>query len=256
MTKKKIISQEQTQNEGQENKQQEKEEQTEENGEQIEEQEEQTKRKRRQANKEALKWWPKFGTVINLIDEQNQKKKIDKPPQNKEQGNQKKKEKKQKPKGNISIITSQMLNDEKEKEDKKKMETPESQEKKKIPRLVQKIEDFLIKKTQGVVHVVLPLGFVSQRFTPAQRLFSIFEKELIAILKCFTKFEDILERDQMVFLLTDSQALLWSFRFLKTGLVKIQRYILKLTQFPFKILCCHVEGTFNATADAYIVKQI
>jgi len=119
-----------------------------------------------------------------------------------------------------------------------------------LPRSVQRIEDFLIRKEQGLVHVVLPLGFVSQRFTPAQRGFSIFEKELIAILKCFNKFGDILERDQMVFLLTDSQALLWSFRFLRTGLLKIQRYILKLTQFPFKILCCHVSGSFNATADA------
>lgn len=92
------------------------------------------------------------------------------------------------------------------------------------------------------VHVVRAIGFYSGVFTGAALNYSTIEKEISAILKGIDRFLEYLYCANQCVIVTDSQPFCWALRFSRLGISRIERMILKLSQFPFLIIVAHMRG--------------
>jgi hypothetical protein len=63
-----------------------------------------------------------------------------------------------------------------------------------------------------------------------------------------THFRDIFESVPLVYVLTDSQPILWLLRH-KDNSVKLMRYALKLFEYSINLVCVHIAGEKNKVAD-------
>lgn len=91
-----------------------------------------------------------------------------------------------------------------------------------------------------------PLAFASRTLSQAERNYSIYECEALAVLFAFEKFVFYLEHSTFI-LETDNQALSWVLaRPRKTG--RIARWAVRISSFRFQVK--HIRGSDNGVADA------
>ena len=90
-----------------------------------------------------------------------------------------------------------------------------------------------------------PIAYSSRLLSPAERKYSIHEKECLAVVYGCEKYRSYLEHKEFS-LHTDNQALAWLLRHAKE-LGRIGRWVLRLAPFKFKV--CHISGKTNVVAD-------
>jgi transposase InsO family protein len=90
-----------------------------------------------------------------------------------------------------------------------------------------------------------PIAYGSRLLTPAERRYSIHERECLAVVFGCEKYRSSLEHKEFS-LFTDNQALAWLLRHAKE-LGRIGRWVLRLA--PFKFRVCHFSGKGNVVAD-------
>lgn len=92
---------------------------------------------------------------------------------------------------------------------------------------------------------LFPVSYFSRRFTDCQMKYSIWEKELLAIILAVEKFEAYLELQEFT-LITDNESLSFFLR-QKRNFGRLARWSLKLLRLPFKVV--HKRSEDNAVAD-------
>jgi hypothetical protein len=90
-----------------------------------------------------------------------------------------------------------------------------------------------------------PVAYSSRLLSPAERRYSIHEKECLAVVYGCEKFRSYLEHKEF-YLHTDNEALAWLLCHAKE-LGRIGRWLLRLAPFKFKV--SHVSGKSNVVAD-------
>jgi transposase InsO family protein len=90
-----------------------------------------------------------------------------------------------------------------------------------------------------------PIAYSSRLLTPAERRYSVHEKECLAVVYGCEKYRSYLEHKEFS-LFTDNQALSWLLRHAKE-LGRIGRWVLRLAPFKFKVT--HISGKANVVAD-------
>jgi hypothetical protein len=95
-----------------------------------------------------------------------------------------------------------------------------------------------------------PIAYASRVLSPAERKYSIYERECLAVVYGCEKYRSYLEHKEFC-LYTDKQALDWLLRHVKE-LGRIGRSILRLA--PFKFRVTHISGKANVVAD-YLTRQ-
>jgi hypothetical protein len=94
----------------------------------------------------------------------------------------------------------------------------------------------------GKVHIIKPVGFYSTLFKGPSKGYSVLEKEATGLVKAISHFSDLLHGHPKVYVITDSQALIWLLGLRDRGCSKIERLSMKLLNFPFKIIVSHLAG--------------
>ena len=95
------------------------------------------------------------------------------------------------------------------------------------------------------VHLVRACGFHSSVFRGAQKNYSVLEKEATGLACSVEHFSPFLRHSTRNFILSDAQSLLWLLKFQNAGLHKLERIIIRLFSYDFKIIIAHVKGIFN-----------
>lgn len=90
-----------------------------------------------------------------------------------------------------------------------------------------------------------PVAYASRVLTNAERVYSIYERECLAVVFGCERFKQLLEHTEFT-VFTDNQALSWMRRHVNQ-LGRIGRWILRLSPFKFKVV--HVRGSENQVAD-------
>jgi transposase InsO family protein len=90
-----------------------------------------------------------------------------------------------------------------------------------------------------------PLAYASRLLSPAERKYSAYERECLAIVYGCEKYRTYLEHKEFT-LFTDNQALAWLLSHAKE-LGRIGRWLLRLA--PFKFHAAHISGKANVVAD-------
>jgi hypothetical protein len=90
-----------------------------------------------------------------------------------------------------------------------------------------------------------PVAYSSRLLSPAERRYSIHEKECLAVVYGCEKFRSYLEHKEF-YLHTDNEALAWLLCHAKE-LGRIGRWLLRLAPFKFKV--SHISGKSNVVAD-------
>jgi hypothetical protein len=90
-----------------------------------------------------------------------------------------------------------------------------------------------------------PIAYASRLLSAAERRYSIYERECLAIVYGCERFRTYLEHKEFS-LFTDNQALAWLLRHAKE-LGRIGRWVLRLA--PFKFRVTHISGKANVVAD-------
>jgi len=91
-----------------------------------------------------------------------------------------------------------------------------------------------------------PIAYYSRLHSPAERNYTIYEKECLAVLSGCDKFRSYLEHKEFV-LHCDNLALCWLLKKVK-GIGRLGRWIIRLSPFKFKVV--HTKGSENVVADA------
>ncbi|KAH8272968.1 hypothetical protein KR018_003038, partial [Drosophila ironensis] len=104
------------------------------------------------------------------------------------------------------------------------------------------IGSVLAQKRDGIE---LPIAFMSEKLTKAQKNYSVSELECLAVLKGIKKFRPYIEGQQFS-VVTDHASLKWLMK-QKDLSGRLARWSMKLQGFNFEIL--HRKGTQNVVAD-------
>ena len=104
-------------------------------------------------------------------------------------------------------------------------------------------------KNSDAIHVCLPLAFHSQSLGKTRSKWPIMEKECYSVLSVIEKFESLIEGFKEVYILSDSAPFLYVAKGSTAGTKKLQRWICRLSQYPFKIFCCSLSSKQNVMAD-------
>jgi len=91
-----------------------------------------------------------------------------------------------------------------------------------------------------------PIAYYSRLLSPAERNYSTYEKECLAVLSGCDKFRSYLEHKEFV-LQCDNLALCWLLKRVKE-IGRLGRWIIRLSPFKFKVV--HTKGSDNVVADA------
>ena len=95
----------------------------------------------------------------------------------------------------------------------------------------------------GLIYQVLPVGYHSGYFRGAACNYSTLEKEAMGVTLNLAHFEFAMAGAPLTFLVTDSLSLCFLLRFRNTGIHKLERMCMKMFEYPFKIIVCHMKGT-------------
>ncbi len=95
------------------------------------------------------------------------------------------------------------------------------------------------------VHVVKPVAFNSGRFTGAAFNYTALEKETCGLLLSLEAFRHYVACASVTYVVTDSQALVWLLRFRHSNISKLERYIIRLLSYNFKIIVAHLKGSLH-----------
>lgn len=98
---------------------------------------------------------------------------------------------------------------------------------------------------QEVGGKLAPIAFFSRPFSPAERNYSTYEKECLAVVLGCERFRTYLEHKEFV-VHSDNEALSWMRRHPRQ-LGRIGRWLLRLSPFKFKVV--HIRGSENVVAD-------
>lgn len=90
-----------------------------------------------------------------------------------------------------------------------------------------------------------PVAFASRVLSPAEKVYSIYERECLAVLFGCERFKSFLEHQEFT-VFTDNEALTWMRKHVNQ-LGRVGRWILRLAQFKFNVV--HVRGADNQVAD-------
>jgi hypothetical protein len=90
-----------------------------------------------------------------------------------------------------------------------------------------------------------PIAYSSRLLSPAERRYSVHEKQCLAVVYGCEIYRSYLEHKEF-YLLTDNQALAWLLRHAKV-LGRIGCWVLRLAPFKFKV--GHISGKANVVAD-------
>ena len=101
--------------------------------------------------------------------------------------------------------------------------------------------DILVEDTESIA-VVKVVGYYSGLHQGAARHYTTLEQEASSLLRAVNHFSDILAGANRIFLVTDSQSLIWLLASSTKGIPKYQRMAQVLLTFPFKII---VGGTLK-----------
>ena len=99
---------------------------------------------------------------------------------------------------------------------------------------------------QRVGEELAPISYYSRLLAPAERNYSTYEKECLAVLFDCEKCRSYLEHKQFE-LHCDNLALCWLLKRVK-AIGRFGRWVLRLAPFKFKVK--HTKGTDNVVADA------
>ena len=99
---------------------------------------------------------------------------------------------------------------------------------------------------QRVGEHLAPIAYYSSLLSPAQRNYSVYEKECLAVLSGCDKFRPYLEHKEFE-LHCDNLALCWLLKRVKE-IGRLGRWILRLAPFKFRVV--HTKGSENVVADA------
>jgi len=91
-----------------------------------------------------------------------------------------------------------------------------------------------------------PIAYYSRLLSPAERNYTIYEKECLAVLSGCDKFRSYLDNKEFV-LHCDNLALCWLLKRVKE-IGRLGRWIIRLSPFKFRVV--HTKGSENVVADA------
>ena len=102
-----------------------------------------------------------------------------------------------------------------------------------------------IMKEEDRIHIVKTIGVHSGLFQDAQVNYGTLEKEVTGLVCALESFRHYLGAAVMTYVITDAQGLLWLLRFRRTGISKLERLVIRIFSFPFKMIITHMKGTAN-----------
>ena len=108
------------------------------------------------------------------------------------------------------------------------------------------VNRFLVTSFQQVDGSLAPIAYYSCLLSPAERNYTIHEKECLAVLSGCDKFRSYLEHKKFV-LHCDNLALCWLLKRVKE-IGRLGRWIIRLAPFKFKVV--HKKRSDNVVADA------
>ena len=113
------------------------------------------------------------------------------------------------------------------------------------------LEAFL--QEDDMIHLVLPVAMGGGTFSSAQGSWVILEKEAFAAISSMAALEHLLPMFPAVYLLSDSQCLIWLLRTIKLSsakLTKLQRWTIRFYEMMGNIVITGIRSNVNLCADA------
>ena len=105
------------------------------------------------------------------------------------------------------------------------------------------------KQLSKLYHVAQPIAYCSRTVTGAQRSYIALELEAMALVYAIESFTELLLGFKKVYVLTDSQPLLYMLRKAQSDNAKMSRWLMKFRQIMIEFILVHTKGQYNYIAD-------